>query len=699
MTANRRTNRLAAETSPYLLQHAHNPVDWYPWGADALTRAKTEDRPILLSIGYAACHWCHVMERESFEDVATAALMNEHFVCIKVDREERPELDAIYMAATVAMSGSGGWPMTVFLTPEQAPFFAGTYFPPKDAYGRPGFPTLLRRIAELWSRDRSSLEAQAQELTRRVVAETEVALSTELTRDTLARAEGHLEQSFDRTAGGFGRAPKFPPAQSLRFLLAQYRRHGRASALEMVEATLDGMANGGMRDQLGGGFHRYSTDAEWLVPHFEKMLYDNALLAVTYAEAWQVTGSEKYATVARDTLDYVLAEMTSPAGVFYSATDADSEGVEGKFFVWTPDELEGVLPPDEARAFAAYYDVTPEGNWEGHSILRTTRPTEEVALALGCHASALGDMLKRARRKLYAARGERVPPLLDDKILTAWNGLMISALAECGRILDEPRYRDAAARAALALLDTMRRPDGGLYRTSRGNKTHLKACLEDYAYFADALVDCYEAGLGERFIEAARQLGQRLVHDFEDRENGGFFTTAHDHETLIVRPREAQDGAIPSANAIAARVLVRLSWHDGDASLAAAATRALVANGRLLARAPRAFVTSLLVLESLFDGPLELVLVGPNDDARTQALARAVGRAHTPHRAIVFVDPVAPSGGASPLAQGRVMVSGEPTLYVCSGSVCQAPITDPSAVPRALDAARARLRESARERL
>ncbi|MSP25138.1 MAG: thioredoxin domain-containing protein [Myxococcales bacterium] len=606
----RRANRLANETSPYLLQHAHNPVDWHPWGPEALALARATDRPILLSIGYSACHWCHVMERESFENEATAAQMNEHFVCIKVDREERPDLDSIYMAATVAMSGSGGWPMTVFLTPEQKPFFAGTYFPPRDLHGRPGFPTLLARIASLWQGDkRVTLEDQASELTRVVREQSVAGASENLTLDTLARAETDLERSFDSQWGGFGRAPKFPPAQSLRFLLRRYRRHGRASALSMVETTLDRMANGGLRDQLGGGFHRYSTDAEWLVPHFEKMLYDNALLAIAYAEAWQTTGNERHAQVARSTLDYVLAEMTSPDGLFYSATDADSEGVEGKFFVWTPDAIEGVLPPASARAFMAYYDVSPQGNWEGQSILRTTRPLASVAAELSLAEAELESLLAKARLKLYAARQERVPPLLDDKILSAWNGLMIAAFAECGRILDAPQYKDAAARAADALLHTMRRPDGGLFRTTRAGKTHLSGVLEDYAYVADALLDCYEAGVGGRFLAAAAELGARIVRDFRDPEHGDFYATAHDHEPLIVRPREAQDGALPSPSAVAAKALVRLSRHTNDPELRAIATRALMAHGRIIARAPRAFVTSLMVLDGLFEGPGAAVLV------------------------------------------------------------------------------------------
>ncbi len=674
-------NRLADETSPYLLQHAHNPVDWFPWGEEALARARESGKPILLSIGYAACHWCHVMERESFENASTAKLMNQNFVCIKVDREERPDLDEIYMAATVAMSGSGGWPMTVFLTPdEHKPFFAGTYFPPEDKYGRPGFPTVLRRIVELWNKERDGLRTQADELTAQLVTRAAAQAPGNVNESAIDGAIQQLKRAFDSTHGGFGDAPKFPPSMSLELLLRHHRRTGDAASLAMVRRTLDGMANGGMFDHLGGGFARYSTDERWLVPHFEKMLYDNALLARVYAYAFQVSQLPRDERVVRETLDYILREMTSAEGAFYCATDADSEGVEGKFFVWTPSEVSAVLPTDQAAAVCAYYDVSEEGNWEGNSILHTPRLPEEVAEELEISVDELVERIAQARTKMYAARNDRVPPLCDDKILTAWNALMISAMAECGRILAEPRYRLAAARAADFLLDHMRRPDGGLFRTTRGGKAHLDAYLEDYAYLCDALVDVYEAGCGARYLEAARTLAQRMLTDFHDPIGGGFFATAHTHADLIVRMREGQDGAIPAANAVAAAALTRLSWHLGRSEWSDLACEALRAYGRLIERAPRAFAASLCAADRLLEGPVEVVMVG---DA--QALADALGRHYLPNRVIVHHAPGEATLAPDDLVANKVTIDGKPAIYVCRNFACQRPVTATSDVALVLE--------------
>ncbi len=479
----RHTNRLAGSTSPYLLQHAHNPVDWHPWGEEALARARAEDKPILLSIGYSACHWCHVMERESFENDAIAALMNEHFVPVKVDREERPDLDDIYMAATLAMNqGHGGWPMTVFLTPDQEPFFAGTYFPPEDKHGRPGFRTLLQRIAELWNKDRSALREQGAELARYLRENARAAPGTTVGENALRTALAQYQADFDARWGGFGRAPKFPPSVGLMLLLRCHRRFGDAAALAMVKKTLDAMARGGMYDQVGGGFARYSVDERWLVPHFEKMLYDNALLARAYLEGFQVTGETLHQRIATETLDYVLREMTSDEGGFHSATDADSEGEEGKFFVWTPEEIRQAVGHDEdARRFCAYYDITGEGNFEGKSIPNTPASLAEVAARLAVPPADLEASLAVARPLVYQARLLRVKPGLDDKVLTAWNGLMISALAEGHRVLGDPRYLDAARRAADFLLARLRTPEGRLLRTYRAGVAHLAGYIVDYA--------------------------------------------------------------------------------------------------------------------------------------------------------------------------------------------------------------------------
>jgi uncharacterized protein YyaL (SSP411 family) len=674
MSETARTNRLIHETSPYLLQHAHNPVDWYPWGEAALARARAEDKPILLSIGYAACHWCHVMERESFENDAIAALMNEHFVSIKVDREERPDLDDIYMAATIAMSGHGGWPMTVFLTPDQRPFFAGTYFPPADSAGRPGFPTLLARIAEVWREERADIEQQAEQLTRAVRGQLEALANAPVSAELLAQAAAQLAQSYDPRFGGFGSAPKFPPSAQLRLLLRQYARTREPRLLEIVTGTLDGMKNGGMYDHVAGGFARYSTDERWHVPHFEKMLYDNAQLTRAYLEAYQVTESAEYRRVAEQTLDYAVREMQAPSGGFFSATDADSEGVEGKFFTFTRDELRAILGEPLLSAFAAYYDVREEGNWEdGRNVLWTPRPAAEVAAILAIAPEQLIERVAEARAKVYAARLTRVPPLLDDKILTAWNALMIGALAEGARVLRKPAYRAAAERAADYLLDAMRRPDGGLYRTARAGKAHLDAYLEDYAYLGDALIDLYESGGDERYLRAAEALCARLLADFRDAEGGGFYHTARGHETLIARSREAQDDALPNAAAVAAMLCARLSYQLDRPQLREFAAGAVESLGRVIPRAPRAFASMLAVADLLEAGPVEVALLGAPDDPRREALASAVAAVYLPNRCLAHAD----GQQASTLPLLRDKRAAAPLAYVCRDFACAAPCSEP----------------------
>ncbi|HEY7676106.1 MAG TPA: thioredoxin domain-containing protein, partial [Candidatus Methylomirabilis sp.] len=683
----RHTNRLARETSPYLLQHAHNPVDWYPWGEEVLRLARETERPILLSIGYSACHWCHVMEHESFEDEAIAKLMNDHFVCVKVDREERPDLDEIYMAATLALNhGQGGWPMTVFLTPEQRPFFAGTYFPPADMYGRPGFATLLTRIADLWRNHRDDLRQQAAQLTRHLTEAAGAPAAMPVGEAELAAAAAQLAEEFDAVNGGFGPAPKFPPAAGLSLLLRHHRRTADEHALHMVEKTLRAMAEGGICDQVGGGFHRYSTDERWLVPHFEKMLYDNALLAKAYLEAFQVTGDGFYRRVAAQVLDYVLREMTSPEGGFSSATDADSEGEEGKFFVWTPGEIQAILGEEEARRFCAYYDITEKGNWEGVSIPNVRRPLDQVAKSLGIAPEALAASLEASRGKVYEARKRRVPPGLDDKILTAWNGLMIGAMAEGSRVLGDRRYLEAAARAADFLLAALARPDGGLLRTWRAGRAHLNAYLEDYACLCEALVDLYEAGGTARYLREAERLADRLVRDFGDGAGGAFYSTARDHEALIMRRREGTDGATPSPNAVAAHALARLSFHLDREDLREAATGAIRAYGKAIARYPRAFAKTLAAVDLLLEGPLELALVGAPGEAGFEALRREVGRRYVPNRIVAMANPAGGDGGAAglPLLAGKTLVHGKAALYLCRHFACQAPITDPAEVCAAL---------------
>jgi uncharacterized protein YyaL (SSP411 family)/aryl-alcohol dehydrogenase-like predicted oxidoreductase len=680
-------NRLATETSPYLLQHAHNPVAWYPWGPEALARAAAENKPILLSIGYAACHWCHVMERESFENEAIAAQMNESFVCIKVDREERPDLDEIYMAATVALSGSGGWPMTVFLTPEQQPFFAGTYFPPVDKYGRPGFPTLLSNIKELWQSERSTLLEQAAELAAHVAEQARVAAPLAIGRDALQRAASQLHGSFDSRHGGFGKAPKFPPCSALSLLLRQYRHAPNSSLLEMVTRTLDGMKNGGMYDHVGGGFARYSTDERWLVPHFEKMLYDNAQLASLYLEAYQTTRDPEYARVARETLDYVIRDMQEPSGAYFSATDADSEGVEGKFFVWALDEIIEILGPQAGDHFATYYDVSAKGNWEEQNVLNTPRTLERVAEELGMPAPVLRAELERSKKQLYRARKARVAPLLDDKILTSWNGLMLSAMAAGYRVLGHRHYLDSAEKAANSLLTRMARPDGGLFHTARGERAHVPGFLEDYAFLCDGLIALYEAGGVARYLREAERLAERLLVDFDDDASGAFFNTSKDGEPLISRPREGFDNAIPSANAIAARALAKLASHLDRDSLRERGARALRAYGKLVERSPRSFATSLGVVDFLLQSPLELVLVGVPGEPGYEALRKALGERYLPNAIFAHVHPASPETAELPLTSGKTTVDGKAALYVCQNFACAAPMTDVAGLELALNQA------------
>jgi len=679
----RPANRLAVSASPYLLQHAHNPVDWYPWGEEALARARAEDRPILLSIGYSACHWCHVMAHESFENEAIAGLMNAHFVNIKVDREERPDLDDIYMAATMAMNhGQGGWPMTVFLTPDQRPFFAGTYFPPEDRHGRPGFPAVLRRIAELWRDNRAALERVGGELVTHLAELCRPAPGAIDLDAVRRRLTAQLAGTYDAAWGGFGRAPKFPPSTLVRVLLRAHRADGDAHALVMARRTLDGMAHGGMYDQVGGGFSRYSTDDRWLVPHFEKMLYDNALLVRAYLEAFQVTGDPSYPQVAADVLDYVLREMTSAEGGFFSATDADSEGEEGKFFVWTPGEVRAAVGDEAAPLALAWFDITEDGNWEGRNIPWTPMPMRDLAARFGLSEVDARRQIAAAREALYAARGRRVPPALDDKLLTAWNGLMIGAMAEGARVLGDARYLAAAAHAADFCLDRMRGPDGRLLRSWRGGAAHIAAYLEDYAFLGDGLLDLYEAGGDIRYLEEARGLAERIAAEFASEE-GGFFSTAAGHEALVVRHREGHDGAVPSANAVAAQLLARLAAHLDREDFRRLARSAIEAWGAAATREPRAFAQSLLVLEFLQQGPVELAFIGRWDDPATGALRRAVARHFLPQHIVGHRDP-ADGSSPLPLLADKPLLEGRPALYVCRHYTCRRPVTDPADVPASL---------------
>ena len=671
------TNRLAQEASPYLRQHAENPVDWYPWGEEALRAAREADKPILLSIGYAACHWCHVMAHESFEDPETADLMNRHFINIKVDREERPDLDSIYMSAVVALTGQGGWPMTVALTPDGRPFFGGTYYPPTPRHGLPAFRQVLLALAEAWQERRGDVEGSAGEiadhLRQTALAETQGSGGA-LNDDLIDQALNGLLRSFDSRLGGFGRAPKFPPSMTLEFLLRVYAGRGDSMSLHMAERTLEAMAHGGLYDQLGGGFARYSTDERWLVPHFEKMLYDNALLARVYLHAWQVAGKPLYRRVVEETLDFVQREMRHERGGFYSSYDADSEGEEGKFYVWTADEIRAALG-DEAARFMAAYGVSEGGNWEGHNILHVAED-----LSGGGHLTGL----EEARRKLFEIRARRVPPGLDDKVLTAWNGLMLAAFAEAGRVLDRPDYTATAVANAEFLYATMRRDDGRLLRSwqAAAGDARYNAYLEDYAFLADGLLALYETTFDPRWFAWARELANLMLAHFSDPA-GGFFDTSDDHEALLHRPKDVQDNATPSGNGMAAHVLLRLGLFTGEGRYRDTAERMVAGLYEPMARYPGAFAHWLGAAAFILSQPLEVAVAGDPAAADTRALLDVAQRAFRPN--LVIAAGEGKAAEVVPLLAGRERLDGRAAAYVCRRFVCRRPVAEPAALAAQLD--------------
>ena len=664
-------NRLAQETSPYLLQHASNPVDWYPWGPEALERARREEKPIFLSIGYSACHWCHVMEHESFENPQIAALMNEHFINVKVDREERPDLDDIYMKAVQAMTGSGGWPMSVFLTPELEPFFGGTYFPPVRRYGRPSWPEIVQSLGLAWRNDRESIAKRGRALGD-MIRKPQVATG-DLDPNALALAYAMLGQNYDPEWGGFGGAPKFPHAMDIRLVLRHWLRTQDPAALAMATHTLDRMAAGGMYDQLGGGFHRYSTDEKWLIPHFEKMLYDNALLVPAYLEGYLATGNAEYARIARECCEWVLREMVTPEGAFASTQDADSEGEEGKFFVWTPKELDLVLGSRVGRWAAEWWNVTDEGNFEhGRSALWRPEPADKVAASLKLERGELEAAMVQARAKLLAARELRIKPGTDDKVLTSWNGLMISALAQAYQVLGDERHLTAARRAADYLLAHLRTPEGRLLATSRGGRAKLNAYLDDHAFLIAGLVDLYEADFDPRWIEEALAL-ERVVHaHFADAENGGWFTTSDDHEQLIARLKSPQDGALPAGQSVHVLNLLRLAELTGKGELARRAESAIRSIGLVLNRYPQAFSQMLAAVDFLAAGPREIVIAGERDDPRTRTLLTAVRSRFLPQRVVALSD-ARSDATLMPLLDGKNADERGPRAFVCRNYACKSP--------------------------
>jgi len=675
MGESQHTNALINETSPYLLQHAHNPVDWHAWNEEALAKARAENKPILLSIGYSACHWCHVMEHESFENEAIARLMNENFVNIKVDREERPDLDQIYMTAVQMMTGHGGWPMTMFLTPDGVPFYGGTYFPPADRYNMPGFPRVLMSVAESYRSQPDQVANTATsmlgELRRVGLAESSREM---LTTEILDGAYRRIAANYDRAHGGFGGAPKFPPSMTLEFFLHIYHRQHSSEALEMVQHTSREMAQGGMYDQLGGGFHRYSVDAQWLVPHFEKMLYDNALLSRLYLHLFQVTKDDFARRIAQETLDYVVREMTDAGGGFYSSQDADSEGVEGKFFVWSREEIVDALGEDDGRLFCEHFDVTERGNFEGENILHVTSSLEDTAKRLNVSVEELSKVIDGGRRKLFDIRVRRVKPSRDEKVLTAWNGLMLGSFAEGAAILDRPDYRQVAEANASFLLDQML--NGSLLlRTYKDGKAKLNGYLEDYACFIDGLISLYESTGTLRWIQAAASLADKMIEQFWDEDAGGFYFTGKAHEQLIVRSKEFFDNATPSGNSIAALSLLRLALLTGNQDYHRRATDVLRLMANQIRRYPSAFGFALCTLDFYLSSPLEIAIIGAASDSRLDELVRTVWQTYLPNRVVALcTEAHAETAALVPLLRERNTLSDQPTAFVCEAYTCQTPV-------------------------
>ena len=682
-------NRLAHETSPYLLQHAHNPVDWYPWGEEAFAKAKKEDKPIFLSIGYSACHWCHVMAHESFEDESTAALLNRNFVAIKVDREEHPDVDAIYMNAVQRMTGSGGWPLSVFLTPDLKPFFGGTYFPSEERYGAPSFKNVLAEVAKAWKERRKDLMTGADNMTRALESrETPQALTVGMGNEIIAAAVRDMKNSFDRRWGGFGHAPKFPPTAAIALLLRHEAHTNDEEALEVITTTLDRMAQGGMYDQVGGGFHRYSVDEMWLVPHFEKMLYDNALLARVYLEAYQLTCRPLYRQVACDTLDYVIRDMTDKPGGCFASQDADSGGVEGAYYVWTPDEIEGVLGADAASQFSQYFGVTREGNFDGKNILHVATSSPDPRAGRRLQEDTFRDSLAVWRARLLAARGKRVAPGKDIKVIASWNGMMISAFAKGYQVLGEQRFRTAAENAANFVMTSMMN-GRELISSYAGGRRGGPAYLDDYANMAAGLLDLYEATFDVRWLDAADSLSRSMVDKFGDPEGGGLYFTSIDHAHLLVRTRDYMDGSTPCGNAVAALTLMKLARLMDRPDYAALGQTILKVAATSVARYPLAFPSMLVAADFVQPPALDIAIVGRANSPDTLRMLTVVHRAFLPHAVVTFADPADPMYPTLleriPLLKDRPEVNRLATAYVCENFSCQKPVNDPAGLKKRLE--------------
>ena len=699
------TNRLFLESSPYLRQHAHNPVNWYPWSDEAFETARRLHRPVLLSVGYSTCHWCHVMEEESFEDEEIARYLNENYVAIKVDREERSDIDAVYMRAVQMLTGGGGWPMTVWLTPDRKPYYGGTYFPARDGDrgAGVGFLTLLRKLRQAYDEQPQKVAQTAEQIAQGIQAAVAGA-SADSPPDSsgLAAALQNYKSQFDSVNGGLNRAPKFPSSLPIRFLLHAYHRTGDEKALTMARLTLRKMAAGGICDQVGGGFHRYSTDGKWLVPHFEKMLYDNALLTMAYLDGWQVTADSSFSGVAEDILRYVQRDMTAPDGAFYSATDADSPSPEGKreegrFFTWTPSELEAVLGPKRARVVERYFGVTLQGNFEGRNILSVAQTAAETARSLGLSPVDLRRAIAEAREDLYVTRARRARPLRDEKIIAAWNGLMISAHARAALALGKPEYARRAERAAEFVLTRMRR-DGELYRSFKDGQARHAGYLDDYAFMIAGLLDLYEATSNSRWLAEAIALDKVLDRLFEDQANGGYFLTGATHERLLAREKPAYDGAEPSGNSVEALNLQRLAEFTGNDRYRVRAERTLRAFGRTLESSPTTLSEMLLAVDFRLDAPKEVVIVTRNTREEAHSLLTKFRSMYLPNRILVVAvegHDLSDQAKLVPLLEGKVALGGQPTAYVCERGACKLPTRDPEVFARQLGGARGAARSPA----
>lgn len=680
-------NRLINETSPYLLQHANNPVNWFPWGPEALELAQKNDIPILLSVGYSACHWCHVMERESFMDVGIANLMNSNFICIKVDREERPDIDSIYMMAVQALTGHGGWPMTVFLTSETEPFYGGTYFPPEDRGGMPGFPKVLETMARIYRENREDVGRTAQQLINRIE---QFSLSGEgsihpSTVDIRSQAFRILAKQFDPEHGGLGTQPKFPQPMNYEFILRYYQNSQDPEALEIVETTLDNMSNGGIYDQIGGGFHRYSTDGSWLVPHFEKMLYDNALLVKLYLHAYQVTRKSSYKRIVENTLDYVVREMRDSLGGFYSAQDADSEGIEGKFFVWTPEDIENVLGTNDGKIINEYFGVTKQGNFEGRSILHIAKEAQLIGAEYDLNETEFEELLKQAQLKLLDARNKRVAPDLDNKILTSWNGMMLGAFAEASAVLRRRDYIEIANLNAKFLLEHLQH-EGRLLRSYRDGTAKLKGYLEDYAFLIDGLISLHEITFEEEWLNEAISLTETMVNLFWDKKLKKFYDTGTDHEELLIRPSDLSDNALPSGSSMATYVLFRMSVITGDQEYENQAIESLKTANYNMTHFPSGAGHWLCALDFQLTPTKEIVVIGKPGEVETESLLIEAYRHYIPNRVLVGRDPSLDCNEDKdylthriPLLHGRSQIGSRPTAYVCQDYVCKLPVTESNA--------------------